>query len=125
MSDPTPPRVHVTLPGGRAVPGRLLRWRQDRAGAWWAEVALPVPAAYVQQTAGEDYAQVPREAAVPAEPRYALGPLPPGVGERRQALHIVGCWLIQGRTTPATQEDARALLRHGGATACDACQPEP
>ena len=125
MTEHPPPRVRVTLPGGHAVPGRLLRWRQDRAGAWWAEAVLPVPAAAVQQTAGEDYAQVPREAAVSAESRYVLGPLPPGAGERRQVLHIVGCWLIQGRTVAATAEDARSLLRDGRATACDACQPEP
>ena len=119
-----PPRVHVTLPGGHAVTSRLLRWRQAPDG-WWAEVTLHVPAADVAQVDGEDYAQVPREAAGSTEPRYVLVSLPSGVGERRQVLHIVGCWLIQGRTTPATAEDARARLRDGQAAACDACQPEP
>jgi hypothetical protein len=69
MPDSLPPRIRVALPGGGDIPGQLLRWRQDKSGTWWAEVTVHVPAAAVQQVAGEDYTAVPRE---PAETRFVL-----------------------------------------------------
>ena len=127
MTDSPPdspgPEIRVTLPDGRGITGRLLRWRQDQTGAWWAETVLCVPAADVQQTAGEDYSAVPRGL---AEPPFVLAPLRHDTpGRPALDLHTLGCWLIQGRATPATAEDARFRLRDGGVTACDACQPEP
>lgn len=45
--------------------------------------------------------------------------------QRAVDLHTADCWMITCRTQPATPEEARDAIRHGWATACDACQPQP
>jgi hypothetical protein len=125
MSDAPPPRVHVTLPGGRRVEARLLRWRQQD-GAWQAEVALTIPAAAVQQVAGEDYSQVPR---VPAPPSYVLATdtrLTPPTGE----VHRADCWCIAQpaawrRVIPFLDGvTPDAMARWPDTTLCGVCRPE-
>ncbi len=53
----------MTLPGGRAVVGRLLARRQEADGQWLFQVALGIPAAAVAPIEGEDYTHVPTERA--------------------------------------------------------------
>jgi|SRR5690349_3420793 len=131
MSDPEPPRVHVTLPGGGHATGRLLRWRQGPDGRWAAEVAVHVPAAAVEQVEGEVYADVPREPATPPEVRYVLDRLPAGAdGKPRLVLHVAGCWAtgrqkLNPPTPVPTARDARDMLRFNDTTACTVCSPAP
>lgn len=114
------PQVRVTLPGGRVTVGPLLRWRQDQqTGAWFADVAVSVPAAAVQQVSGEDYTSVPRE---PTAPRYVLS-VDTRLTPPTMELHVDGCWVIAEpaawrRITPCP--DLRLVLRSDG-TACTAC----
>lgn len=130
VESPRPPRVHVTLPGGRQVPARLLRWRQGDTGAWWAEVTLPVPAAAVDRVDGEDYTLVEREPAAPPEPRYVLQPLPPGPDGARLVLHLEGCFAVgqtkfrQPLAVPDSQQ-AASMLRFANTEACTICEPAP
>lgn len=126
MSDSLSPRIRVTLPeGGGDTPGRLLRWRQDEAGAWWAEVTVHVPANAVTQVDGEDYSRVPRE---PAPPRYVLATdtrLTPPAAE----LHLATCWEISRpatwrRITPMLDGVAGPdMLRFDDTTRCPLCLP--
>lgn len=124
MSDPPPPRVHVTLPDGR-VEARLLRWQQQDDGTWHAEVALTVPAGAVQKVDGEDYSAVPR---VSAGLRYVLSTDTRAEAPRMQ-LHVEGrCFVIAKpaawrRLTPCP--DPVAALRFPDTTACTACRPAP
>lgn len=132
MSDPSEsPRVRVRLPGD--APARLHRWRQDKAGAWWAEVTLYAPAEAVQQVQGEDYSGVPREATTdPAVEYVMVAPkVPPGQPVRAE-LHRADCWTIPRaetstlRITPVESgEQARGLLAFDDTTPCTTCQPEP
>jgi hypothetical protein len=126
MPDSLPPRIRVTLPGGRDLPGRITRWRQDKTGAWWAAVELYVPAAAVAQVDGEDYTAVPRE---PAEPRYVLSAdtrtRPPTV-----EMHAAGCWEIAQpakwrRNTPLSAKDARDQMLLPDTKTCPVCTPAP
>jgi len=129
MSDPSPPRVHLTLPGGHRVEARLLGWRQQQDGTWHAEVALTIPAGEVQQVDGEDYSAVPR---VPAPVRYVLSTDTRAEAEGsppRMQLHVEGhCWVIAKpaawrRITPCP--DPVAALKFGDTTACTGCRPKP
>jgi hypothetical protein len=119
--------VHVTLPDGRVVTGRLLRWRQDQTGRWWAEVTQYVPAGAVRQVDGEDYSGVPRE---PAGPRYVLS-TDTRLKPARMELHRADCWLIAQpaawrRLTPVPSPAvARGMLQFpDDTTACTGCRPE-
>jgi hypothetical protein len=127
MTESKPPRVRVTLPGGRVVEGRLLGWRQGADGEWVPQVAIEVPAAAVARVDGEDYSHDPRTA---AGPRYVVvtrhGPVG---GKAELVLHKAGCWVIDRkhaiRVTPV--EDAamaRTALRFEDTVACDVCKPE-
>lgn len=129
-----PPRVRVHLPGD--APGRLLRWRQDQTGRWWAELVVHAPAEVVQQVDGEDYSQVPREPATPPQSAHGgyllVAPkVAPGQPVKAE-LHRVGCWSIPQvststlRVTPIEDADqARGLLRFPDTTPCTACTPDP
>lgn len=124
MSDqpdrPEPPRVRVHLPGD--VPARLLRWRQDDQGRWWAEVALYAPADAVSQVQGEDYAAVPREPADPPAPEYVVQKLTSG----QLVLHRAGadCWGASGgRLTPVPPGTERSALKFPDTEACEICRP--
>lgn len=125
MSEELSPRVRVTL--SNDVPARLRRWRQDKAGAWWAEVELYAPAAAVQQVAGEDYADVPRE---PAGPRYVLA-TDTRVTPPTMELHLATCWEFSQpaawrRITPVSgSQEARTALRFDDTTPCPVCTPTP
>jgi len=127
MTDPLPepPRVRVTLPGGRVVDGLLLGWRQDPDGGWVPAVAIEVPAGAVTRVAGEDYSQVPR---TPAGPRYVVQRMAPLNGKPRRELHTGNCWMYTRDpllTTPVdTAEEAADLIREG-AIACEVCRPKP
>jgi hypothetical protein len=116
MSDPPePPRVR--LPGD--VPARLLRWRQDPDGAWWAVV--DVPAAAVHPVPGEDYTAVPRDRA-PGAGRYVIQTLPSG----QLVLHRSDCWAATGgRITPVEDGIEKAALRFPDTEGCEICTPEP
>lgn len=130
MSDHEPPRVRFTLPGGAQTTGRLLRWRQDKTGTWWAEVATYAPASAVQQVTGEDYDDVPRE---PARPTHAAAAEYVFDNARRAelilTLHRADCPVIPAkigiRLTPATADEARAQLKVSGTAVCDVCNPAP
>jgi Family of unknown function (DUF6233) len=123
VSDSPPsPRVSVTLPGGRTVSARLLRWVQTPDGTWRAEVALAVPARAVTPVDGEDYSAVPRERPEPSE-LWVIAPIgrdPDGPHEVHDAAR---CWLLRGGRT-VTRDEARAAIAQG-ATACTVCRPEP
>lgn len=132
-SDPEPPRVYVTLPGGRQVAGRLLRWRQDKNGRWWAEIATYTPASAVAKIDGEQYDDVPRESATPPTAGAADYVL---AADTRQhpptaEIHRTDCWSLAKpaqwiRLTPMpTAKDARDMLRFDGTTACTLCNPQP
>lgn len=129
MSDT--PRVTVTLPDGRTIPARLVRWRQGSDGRWVAEVILHVPAASVGQVDGEGYGAVPREPAEPPEVRYVLDRLPAGAdGKPRLVLHVADCWAVGkkklGRPTDMpTAKDARDMLKFPDTEPCTVCSPEP
>jgi hypothetical protein len=127
---PDPPRVRVTLPDGRVVTGRILRWRQGPDGEWWAEATWYVPAGAVQQVEGEDYSAVPRE---PAGPRYVLSTddrRPPGTKPTME-LHLADCFTLGQiaawtRITPVpSAERARGMLQFDDTTPCDVCKPDP
>lgn len=131
--DPAPPRVEVRLPGDRTVPGRLLAWRQDRNGQWWAEVTIHVPAASVQQVDGEDYTAVPRHPATrtPAAPQFVLtADTRPGQ-PRAAVLHKGDCWTLDDHATwinvtlVASTEQAHDALRFPDTSACTICNPTP
>ncbi len=130
MSDPLPPRIRVALPGGQDVPGRLIRWRQDKTGAWWAAVEVYVHAAAVQQVAGEDYDQVPREPAE-IEPRYVMVAFQDPDGKRKAEMHVADCRAIPHgssthRVTPMPDADAaKGMLAFDDTTPCTVCTPEP
>lgn len=119
MSDPPePPRVRLALPG--EVPARLLRWRQDEAGRWWAEVTLVVPVDAVQRVEGEDYAGVPRLAAPPPPPEYVVQTLPGG----QLVLHQADCWAATGgRITSVPPGIEKTALRFEDTDPCDICHP--
>ncbi|MFE7777625.1 DUF6233 domain-containing protein [Streptomyces sp. NPDC057445] len=118
------PRVTVTLPGGRVTEGRLHARRQDSGGQWWFEVSLPMPAADVRPIDGENYSHVPTERH--GSPAWVLQALRHDTPKRRAlVLHRAACWAAEGRLTPASDMEAIAFLRHGWATACDACKPAP
>ncbi|MFE7394533.1 DUF6233 domain-containing protein [Streptomyces sp. NPDC057582] len=124
MSEQPAPRVTVTLPGGRAVAGRLHARRQD-AGQWLYEVSIEVPAAAVLPVDGEDYGQVPTERAG-GRPEWVLQALPQDTPDQRAlVLHSADCWAAQGRLTPASGSEAAIFVQHGWATACDVCKPTP
>jgi hypothetical protein len=124
VTEPSDPRVTVTLPGGRTVEARLHARRQDGDGHWWYEVTLPMPADTVRPIDGEDYSSVPTERA--DSPAWVLQTLPADTPTKRALiLHKVGCWAAQGRLTPADDTQAHIFLREGWATACDACHPDP
>lgn len=121
----------MRLPGGRTAPGRLLRWRQDKTGAWWAEVTTHVPAGTVGQVDGEDYSAVPREPAAPAEPTFLL--VSPTT-ERPQPLitvHRPDCFTVKRYSThhriqEISARDARTMIaKFGDTEACQICHPEP
>lgn len=120
MSD-QPPRVRVTLPGD--APARLLRWRQDDQGRWWAEVTTYVPAGAVRQVDGEDYDQVPREPATLPEQQYVLNTLPAG----QRILHVLNntCFAVDEKQRPACDADRALDLLAEGAEPCGICQPAP
>jgi hypothetical protein len=122
------PRVHVDLPDGRTLPGRLLAWRQGADGRWWAEIAIPVPADTVRQVAGEDYTAVPREPSGP-HARYVLeaDTRRPNAGS---TVHDADCWTLADkatwtRLTPLDGHAARGQLGFNDTTACTVCNPKP
>lgn len=129
MSDePEPPRVRVALSAG--TPARLLGWRQDpETGRWWAEVTVYAPATAVQQVAGEDYSQVPRQPATPPS-GYVLATdtrnTPPTM-----ELHEAACWEISQpaswrRIAPLENTRvARASLQAADTAPCPVCTPDP
>lgn len=127
MTESKPPRVHVALPGGRVVEGRLLGWRQDPDGGWVPAVAIEVPAAAVAPVDGEDYSRVPRTA---AEPRYVVVTRHgPAGGKPELVLHTAGCWVIDRKkairiTSVEDAAMARTALRFEDTVACDTCKPE-
>lgn len=119
------PRVTVTLPGARAVVGRLHARRRDADGQWVYEVSIDVPAAAVRPVDGEDYGQVPTDRAG-GRPEWVLQALPQDTPDQRAlVLHKADCWAAQGRLTPASGSEARVFVQHGWATACDVCEPTP
>jgi hypothetical protein len=129
MPDSPPPRIRVTLPDDRDLPGHLLRWRQDPDGQWWAEITLHIPATAISKVDGQDYSAVPREPATPA-PRYVLATdtrLRPPVAE----LHQATCWTLDKpaawlRITPIPDAaQARDQARIPGTLICTGCTPEP
>lgn len=127
-SPPSPgPQVRVTLPDGRRVTGRLLRWRQDQAGVWWAEATVYVPARAVHPVDGEDYSAVERQ---PAEPRYVLS-VDTRLKPPQAVLHLTTCWTLDKpgsgtRITPMPDASkARGMLRFADTAACEACKPAP
>lgn len=106
------------------MPARLLRWRQDKTGAWWAEVTLYAPAGAVQQLPGEDYTRVPREPATPPQAsadEYVIQKLPSG----KLVLHRADCWAAEGHLTPVPPEVETLALRFDDTEPCDICQPAP
>jgi hypothetical protein len=112
---PEPPRVRVHLPGD--VPTRLLRWRQDDQGRWWA--VIDVPAAAVHPAPGEDYTAVPRDRA-PGTGRYVIQTLPSG----QLVLHRADCWAATGgRITPVPDGIEKAAAKFEDTEACEICQP--
>lgn len=118
------PRVTVTLPDGRIVDGCLLARRQDPDGRWWYRITADMPADTVRPIEGEDYSQVPTEKADGG--RWVLQALRQDTpGKRSLVLHAADCWAAEGRTEPATRDQARIFLREGWATACDVCEPQP
>jgi hypothetical protein len=120
VSDPEPPRVRVHLPGD--APARLLRWRQDQDGHWWAEVTTYVPADAVRPVDGEDYTAVPREPATPPAPGYVIQTLPSG----QLVLHRADCWAATGgRITPVPAGVEATALRFPDTEPCEICQPAP
>jgi hypothetical protein len=124
MDDRTEPRVTVTLPGGRVVEGHLQARRQDTDGRWWYQVAIDIPATAIKPIEGQDYSRVPTEAA--DTEKWVLQALRHDTpGERAVVVHKGDCWAAEGRTEPATRDQARIFLREGWATACEACKPEP
>src|SRR6187551_2540814 len=99
MSD-SPPRIAVTLPGGRQTEARLLAWVRGPDGAWRAEVTLTIPAAAVTRLPGEDYGAVPRRHDAPVGARFVVAAdtrqvhgQPPGT-RRPPELHLADCWTI-------------------------------
>ncbi|MFG1809735.1 hypothetical protein [Streptomyces sp. NPDC049040] len=126
MTESEPPRIRVILPGSREVPGRLIRWRQDKRGLWWAQVELYVPGGAVNRLPGEDYAAVPREPATPDAPRYVLAvdtrDSPPTA-----ELHLETCWELRRhvrwrRVTPLLDGlDGPDMLRFDDTTRCPVC----
>ncbi|MFE3601372.1 DUF6233 domain-containing protein [Streptomyces sp. NPDC059142] len=121
MNDEVGPLVEVTLPGGRRVEGRLHARQQQTDGRWLYRVCVAVPAEAVTPVAGEDYQRVPTERAH----RQVLEALRHDRPDHRALLLHTGedCWAARGRLTPASPEQARAFIREGWATACDACRP--
>lgn len=129
MPDSVPPRIRVTLPDGRDIPGRLTGWRQDDTGRWWGRVVVHIPAAAVEQLPDEDYTAVPRQ---PAEPPYVLATdthtTPP-----TSELHRADCWEISQKTgsprwriTPLLDGvDGPELLKFDDTTRCPVCAPAP
>ncbi|MFB6783152.1 DUF6233 domain-containing protein [Streptomyces sp. NPDC056352] len=125
MSEQPAPRVTVTLPGGRAVAGRLHARRRDAEGQWVYAVSIEVPAEAVRPVDGEDYGQVPTERAGD-RPEWVLQALPQDTpNQRALVLHRAGCWAAQGRLTRASDSEAAIFVQHGWATACDVCKPTP
>lgn len=128
---PDPPHVEVGLPGGRTVPGRLLRWRRDAAGRWWAEITTHVPAGAVRQVDGEDYTAVPREPAVPTERVYLLVSYVQKRPEPLLTVHELGCFTVKEnlwryRIQEISALDARTMLaKFADTKACTLCHPEP
>lgn len=121
-AEPPLPRITVA-PAGRPVTGRLHRWRQAEDGTWWAEVSVTVPATAVGQVPGEQYDNVPREAAAPTYVLQSLRHDTPA--KRALVLHTAGCWAAEGRLTPVAADLARTTLRFDDTTACNICNPEP
>lgn len=121
-SPPPPPRVTVTLPGGRTVEARLLRWVQAEDGTWQPVVALTVPAGAVARVDGEKYSGVPRERAEPPE-LWVIAPIGRDPDGPREVHDAARCWLVRGGDA-ATRDEARAAIAHG-TTACTVCRPEP
>ena len=88
-------------------------------------MTVQVPAAAVQQMAGEDYTAVPRQPTT----RYVLAtdtrPDPPTM-----ELHVASCWAIQEppvwqRITPLLDGlDGPDMLRFPDTTRCTACLPD-
>ncbi|MFV5994919.1 DUF6233 domain-containing protein [Streptomyces sp. NPDC056231] len=116
----------VTLPGGRAVAGRLRARRRDADGQWAYEVSIDVPAAAVRPVDGEDYGQVPTERAGGGRPEWVLQALPQDTPDQRALiLHRADCWAAQGRLTRASDREAAIFVQQGWATACDVCKPTP
>ncbi|MGW0821903.1 DUF6233 domain-containing protein [Streptomyces sp. NPDC002845] len=115
----------VTLPGGHTVEGRLQARRQEADGRRVYRVVLDVPAGAVAPVAGQDYADVPTERIVAEQ--WALEALRHDRPEKHApVLHTgEGCWAAQGRLTPALPEQVAFFLKHGWATPCEVCQPEP
>jgi hypothetical protein len=102
------------------MPARLLRWRQDDQGRWWAEITTYVPADAVRPVSGEDYTAVPREPATPPAPGYVIQTLPSG----QLILHEATCWAATGgRITPVEDGIEKAVLRFDDTEACEICQP--
>jgi hypothetical protein len=130
-SSAEPPRVGLDLPGGRTVPARLRRWKQDRNGTWWAEVSLYAPAAAVRQIPGETYADVPREPAAEPEPEYLLVSLARDRPQKELVVHEQDCftfgkdpWRYRIQTIDAGM--ARTMLaRFDDTVPCQICRPDP
>jgi hypothetical protein len=130
VSEPTPPRVTVTLPDGTVVDGRLHARRQRADGTWWYDVAVEVPAGAVTPVDGEKYGAVPTEREQ-VEVRYVVdNGLPPVDGKPRLQMHVAGCWVIDKRagarvTAIPDAGQARGLLKFEDTVACEVCKPEP
>ncbi|MEC3994964.1 hypothetical protein VSR01_16085 [Actinacidiphila sp. DG2A-62] len=130
-SSAEPPRVGLELPGGRTVPARLRRWRQDQAGKWWAELSLYAPAGAVRQLGGEDYAGVPREPAAEPEPEYLLVSLVRDHPRKELVVHERDCFTLgkdRWRYTIQTIDAGMArtmLARFDDTVPCQICKPDP
>ncbi|MFV5997932.1 DUF6233 domain-containing protein [Streptomyces sp. NPDC056231] len=115
----------VTLPGGRAVAGRLHARRRDADGQWVYEVSIDVPAAAVRPVDGEDYDQVPTDRAG-GRPEWVLQALPQDTPDQHAlVLHSTDCRAAQGRLTRASGSEAAIFVQQGWATACAVCEPTP
>ncbi|WP_405775578.1 DUF6233 domain-containing protein [Streptomyces sp. NBC_01538] len=124
MSDKKECRVTVTLPGERAVVGRLLARRQEADGQWVFQVALGIPAAAVAPIPGEDYSDVPTERAPRPWVLEALRHDRPD--QRAGVLHTdASCWAAQRTLTPIPADQVKIFLREGWAIPCEACNPNP